>query len=118
MSKKRVAIPKIANPNRNIIFDITINEDFSEVFICFKETNKQIKFNLVEENAWYDLIESNYKEIHWINNAKNTYKIPILFWVDEDLPFINLNNDKIIFNGDIISSSFFYAFKMGRKISY
>lgn len=107
----------IANPNRNLIYDMTISDDFKEVSICFKETNKRIKFNLVEENDWYDLIKSNHKEIHWINNARDTDKIPILFWVDENLPFINLTSDEIIFNGDIISSSFFMLSRWEERLA-
>ena len=108
---------KIANPNGRVIYDINIKKDFREVVICFRETDKRIKFNLVEKNAWYDLVNGNSREMHWINNARGTYKIPVLFWADEDLPFVTLNDYDVIFNGDIISSSFFMLSRWEEKLA-
>ena len=98
---------KIANPNGNLLHEIRINKNCREVTVVFNGTEKEIAFNLVGESAWYELINAK-SDMRWIDNARNTYKIPILFWVNDDLPFVTLRgNNSVSFNGDIISSSFF-----------
>lgn len=108
---------KIANPKGNIKYDININEDNRKVIISIKESDKKIIFNLVEDKAWYDLIEEKCEELNWIGNSRDTYKIPVLFWENKELPFVNIKSDEIIFNGDIISSSFFMLSRWEEKLA-
>ena len=99
---------KIANPRGNLRYSIIMDEAVKQVIIKFKESDARIIFRLVEDNIWYDLLGDKGEELKWINNSRDTYKIPVLFWVNEDLPFICIKGDKeVVFNGDIISSSFF-----------
>lgn len=108
---------KIANPNNNIRYGIFISRNKREAIIEFNESYKKIVFNLVEENEWNYLIEGRYNELIWINNLGGSYKIPVLFWANKDLPFITVNNEEIIFNGDIISSTFFMLSRWEEKQS-
>lgn len=108
---------KIANPKGNIKYDIDINEDNRKVIINIRESDKKIIFNLVEDEAWYNLTELKCEELHWIRNSKNTFKIPVLFWANKELPFVNIKKDEITFNGDIISSSFFMLSRWEEKLA-
>ncbi len=107
---------KIANPKGNIDYSIDIDLTDRKIVINIDDSNKKIIFNLVRNKAWYDLIENKFQKLHWIDNAKNTRKLPILFWVDEDLPFVNLNDKEVIFNGDIISSTFFMLSRWEERV--
>ncbi len=99
---------KIANPKGNIKYDIIFNEEKKVVIININQCNKKIIFNLVDDIEWYNLLNGKCKELHWVMNSRGSDNIPVLFWVNEGLPFALIENDtKIIFNGDIISSSFF-----------
>lgn len=107
---------KIANPNGNLQYEIIISNELDKVTLVFRESKKEILFNLAKESDWYDLIKGNYNKLHWVKNAKDSYSIPILFWVCSKLPFITFDNDnRIVFNGDIISSAFFMLSRWEEK---
>ena len=111
---------KIANPKQNLKYDIYIKSKEKKVTISFKEgvDNKTFTFNLVDDKDWYNLLEGKPNILNWVYNAKCTYKIPILFWKDNQLQFANFANDgEVIFNADIISSSFFMLSRWEEKYS-
>ena len=109
---------KIANPKDNLKYSISINENKKEVAVSIKENSKRVVFNLVNDNDWYDLVSGKCKEIHWTDDADNMYKIPVLFWANKELPFVGINSDEVIFNGDIVSSSFFMLSRWEERLNY
>lgn len=104
----------IANPKRNLKYSIYYNENEFKVIVNFKDSEKRIIFYLVPDSFWFDLINSK-RKIKWIRNSEFSELqgigfelIPILFNKDCDRPFIDIvNENEMIFNFDIISSSFF-----------
>ena len=108
---------KIANPKGNLKFIIYFDEGKNEIIINFNESDKKIIFKLSYAEDWYDLTGKNINEIKFINDPKNKYKIPVLFWRNKGLPFIEkIIDNEIIFNGDIISSSFFMLSRWEEKV--
>jgi hypothetical protein len=93
---------KIANPNKNIKYNISISENMRKTTLTFNENKKKIIFNLAGDNQWKYLIQGDINELKWIDNSRNTFKIPILFWSNKDLPFTTINDTDTIFNGDWI----------------
>lgn len=106
---------KIANPKGNLIFNIRIDDNKKEATINFNQSHKKIVFNLVDDCEWHNLAAGNYQKLRWIQNSRNTYKVPVLFWNRDTLPFVSINNNEAIFNGDIVSSSLFMLSRWEEK---
>ncbi len=108
---------RIANPNRNIKYNVLISEDRKKAVLTFNENTGKMKFNLVDSEQWKFLIQGRINELEWIDNSRNTFKIPVLFWVNKNLPFVTTADDDIVFNGDIVSSAFFMLSRWEEKCS-
>lgn len=104
----------IANPRKNLKYDIDYKPNDNELTLSFKNSKKKIKFHIVPDKLWYDLLYGETK-IKWfyksdIKFAKNIKfeKIPVLFHRNGRESFVDiLNENELVFNSDIISSSFF-----------
>ena len=105
---------KIANPNNNIKYSLSINQEARELIISFEEIESRMIIKLANDNEWEYLIQDRVEQLTWIDNSRNTFKIPILLWGDRDQPFIIRIDSDLVFNGDIISSSF-SCFLGGKK---
>ena len=78
---------KIANLNGNLLHEIRINKSCREVTVVFNDTEKRRTLIWLGRAPGTELINAN-RDVRWIDNAVNTYKIPILFWVNDDLSFV------------------------------
>lgn len=104
----------IANPSKNLKYDIDYKPNDNKVTLSFKNSKKKINFHIVPDKLWYDLVYEETK-IKWFNRsdikfAKNIKfeKIPVLFHRNGRESFVDiLNENELVFNADIISSSFF-----------
>ena len=108
---------KIANPNGKLKYIVNISKDKKKIILVFNDSDKRLIFNLTNGSCWHDLISEKHILFKWIENYNEKYSIPVLFWSNSDLPFVSLNNNEIIFNGDIVSSSFFMLSRWEETIS-
>lgn len=104
---------KIANPKQNIKYDVDYKSNENKVTIKFIDTNKKIVIYLVSNDSWYELIE-NRKGIKWVKYSDIEQldnigfdEVPILFYKKDKEKLVYINSTEIVFNMDIISSSFF-----------